>query len=264
MEQGRHEHGMPCWVELYTGDPDGAKAFYGDVMRWEYQDHPTPGVEPGIYTTVRLDGGDVGGLCPLTGVQRGLGLPPHLLVYFAVDDVDEVCRRAPGLGGAVVMEPIDVPSTGRMAMLRGPGGELFCLWDRHANHRGFGRHEGRHGSVVWCELLTGDVDRSGSFYTRLLGWDPQPEQASGGRYVVFAAGDEPAAGMIEVEPELVGASTAWTTYLAVDDCAASCERVGELGGEVLSPLMPVEGVGTYALVRDPQGAVLGLLQPLRA
>jgi predicted enzyme related to lactoylglutathione lyase len=51
--------------------------------------------------------------------------PPHWSTVFAVADTDETCARAAELGGRVLMEPLDLPDIGRIAVLQGPVGAVF-------------------------------------------------------------------------------------------------------------------------------------------
>ncbi len=47
-------------------------------------------------------------------------------------------------------------------------------------------------------------------------------------------------------------------YVSVEDIAGAVGRVEDLGGEVLVPPTDVDGVGAFALVRDPEGNCIGL------
>jgi predicted enzyme related to lactoylglutathione lyase len=49
-------------------------------------------------------------------------------------------------------------------------------------------------------------------------------------------------------------------YVSVADLEASIATSTSLGGEVVVPPMPVPTVGRIAVVKDPQGAVIGLHQ----
>ena len=54
----------------------------------------------------------------------------------------------------------------------------------------------------------------------------------------------------------------WATYVAVEDAVRSRDQAAALGGAVLVPRVDVPMVGTVAVVADPDGAALGLFQPL--
>ena len=53
-------------------------------------------------------------------------VPPHWLVYFAVDDVDASVKRAQELGAAVLMPVMDSPA-GRFAVLADPERAAFAV-----------------------------------------------------------------------------------------------------------------------------------------
>lgn len=117
-----NEPGALCWNELQTRDPEAAKAFYTVVFDWEAVTH-TGGPVP--YTEFKVDGDSVAGMMPMPPmIPRGV--PPHWLVYFAVDDTDAAVNRAGELGGSVQMPPMDVP-VGRFSVLTDAQGATFAV-----------------------------------------------------------------------------------------------------------------------------------------
>ena len=53
----------------------------------------------------------------------------------------------------------------------------------------------------------------------------------------------------------------WLQYITVDDCEAALERAKRNGGEVVSEVMEVEGIGRFAHIRDPLGAYVAVIAP---
>jgi predicted enzyme related to lactoylglutathione lyase len=51
----------------------------------------------------------------------------------------------------------------------------------------------------------------------------------------------------------------WRPYFTVESAGTAVERVGELGGSVVMPPIPIQD-GSIALVLDPQGACFGLFE----
>jgi predicted enzyme related to lactoylglutathione lyase len=49
-------------------------------------------------------------------------------------------------------------------------------------------------------------------------------------------------------------------YFAVADCEAAVARAGEGGGMVFVPPMDIPGVGRFAVLADPQGAVFAVIR----
>ena len=54
-------------------------------------------------------------------------VPPHWLVYFAVNDADAMSTKASDLGATVIAPPMDIPGIGRFAMLQDPQGGAFAV-----------------------------------------------------------------------------------------------------------------------------------------
>ncbi|MFA6002028.1 MAG: VOC family protein [Thermoleophilia bacterium] len=119
------------------------------------------------------------------------------------------------------------------------------------------------GVFSWNELLTKDVEEAKKFYTKTMGWTVE-EMPMGemGPYIIFKVGDEQVAGMMTLPPdaEKMGAPAYWGAYISVDDVDATVAKVVELGGTVLVPPMDAEGVGRFATLQDPQGAVFGIIK----
>jgi predicted enzyme related to lactoylglutathione lyase len=108
------------WNELVTNDEPAAKQFYTGLFGWTAQ----PFGGPMDYTLFKQGDMMVGGMmkCPQPG------LPSHWLAYVTVEDVDATAARAKTLGGQVVMEPFDVPTVGRIAILIDPQGAAIGLF----------------------------------------------------------------------------------------------------------------------------------------
>ena len=53
--------------------------------------------------------------------------PPHFMEYVAVDDVDANAELAKELGGKV-HKIVDIPNTGRMAIIEDPSGAMFATF----------------------------------------------------------------------------------------------------------------------------------------
>lgn len=121
-----------------------------------------------------------------------------------------------------------------------------------------------HGTVHWNELNTRDPEAACAWYAALLGWafeeHPMPD---GGLYRTAILGGKPVAGVFELPPgpEFEGIPPHWFTYFAVDDVAATIARFAELGGALRREPFDVPGVGTFAVVEDPSGAVSAFIQP---
>jgi hypothetical protein len=54
--------------------------------------------------------------------------PDSWLVYFGTEDVDSDAKRAVDLGATVIVDPTDIPGTGRFAVLLDPQNAAFALF----------------------------------------------------------------------------------------------------------------------------------------
>lgn len=117
------------------------------------------------------------------------------------------------------------------------------------------------GTPCWVDLACADIEASASFYEDLLGWSagemPNSAEMGGYRRATFEGDD--VAGMVpQMQP---GQPQMWTTYVSVEDAAATAAKVTAAGGGVMFEPMDVMGLGTMAIFTDPTGAVFGIWQP---
>jgi hypothetical protein len=114
---------------------------------------------------------------------------------------------------------------------------------------------------VWYELMTTDVAAARAFYGRVVGWQARAADVPGVAYTLLSAGGADVGGMMALPPEAAGAPPAWIGYVGVADVDAMSRRFAAAGGAVHRAPAEIPGVGRFAVVADPQGAVLALFQP---
>jgi len=120
-----NEPGALAWNELNTRDPEAAKAFYGAVFGWTFEDQDMG--EMGSYTTINLGEGPVGGIFDMAArPDIPEQVPAHWQLYIAVADTDATVEQAKQSGGSVMVEPVDIPA-GRFAILADPFGASFAV-----------------------------------------------------------------------------------------------------------------------------------------
>jgi uncharacterized protein len=115
-----NEPGALIWDELETSDLAKSKQFYTDVFGWGWGGSDQ-------YAEGQVSGRTVAAAQPRPP-DMPAEVPDHWLVYFASTDVDAGVKTASGLGATVLVEPTDIPGTGRFAVLADPQGALFALF----------------------------------------------------------------------------------------------------------------------------------------
>ena len=252
-ERTSYPPGTPCWIDIGT-DLDAAKPFYTGLFGWTTMDAGPP-EETGGYGFFMQGDKMVAGYGP----QQNPG-PPVWTTYISVADADETAGKVTAAGGNVVMPPMDVMEAGRMAVFQDSVGGFFSVW-QPGHHPGSGLVN-EPGAFSWNELNSRDVDKSITFYESVFGWTHDTHTMEGpvGSYTEFKLDGETIGGMLPMPP-MVPAEVPqyWLVYFAVADLQASLATLQELGGTVLMPGMTVDA-GTFAVVMDPQGATLALIQ----
>ena len=121
---------------------------------------------------------------------------------------------------------------------------------------------GIHGRFVWYELVSPDLDRASAFYADAVGWSATWAPGDGMDYRIFSAGADMVAGALALTAEMrdMGVPSCWTGYVGADDVDALAGRVLEAGGGLRVPPTEIPGIGRFAVVADPQGAVLALIR----
>lgn len=114
----------------------------------------------------------------------------------------------------------------------------------------------------WYELLATDGRAAADFYRRVIGWNAQDSGIPGVVYTVLSAGTTGIGGIMELTQDMAdaGAPPGWTGYVGVDDVDAVAARIAARGGAVLREPADIPGVGRFAVVADPGGAVFQLLK----
>jgi len=113
------------------------------------------------------------------------------------------------------------------------------------------------GVFAWNELAATDTDKSMAFYSDLFGWKSQSMDMPNGKYTMFMAGDRPVAGMM-TPPEECEMPSMWLSYINVDNIETAFAKAKELGAEALSEIVDIPEKGSFAVIKDPTGAVFGL------
>jgi uncharacterized protein len=238
-----HPPGTFSWVDLTTSDSAGAKAFYGALLGWEFDDNEIP--DGGVYSICTVGGESVAAIAPDTDQ-----FPPHWNNYVTVASADDAAARARELGGTVIEEPFDVMEAGRMALLQDPTGAMLCVWQAGASIGATRVNEP--GALTWNELHTPDPAKALEFLTGLFGWKTE-EVSQDPLYMMVKVGERTNGGVMAAQE---GEPPNWLPYFVVSDRDDALAEAVELGGRELVRIdMPQ---GKIAVIADPQGAVLGI------
>jgi predicted enzyme related to lactoylglutathione lyase len=118
------------------------------------------------------------------------------------------------------------------------------------------------GKFVWYELATPDAPAAQAFYQHVIGWDAKDAGMPGLAYTLLSAGPQVVGGICSMSgPDCdEGAKPGWVGYIGVENVDAHLGRVKESGGSILRQPADIPGVGRFAVVADPYGAVFMLFK----
>jgi len=140
------------------------------------------------------------------------------------------------------------------------GIRLPAVTDTPTNHQETGR-------IIWHDLISDTPVASRRFYETLFGWEFEPV---GG---LFGLGSDDAYSLIRHNGRLIGGMvdqarlinvrqdiSQWVSLMSVSDVDVAADRFADDGGQILTPPTDVADRGRMAVVVDPQGALLALVQ----
>jgi predicted enzyme related to lactoylglutathione lyase len=122
-----------------------------------------------------------------------------------------------------------------------------------------------HGSWIWYELLTSDVDAAQAFYEKVVGWSIAPFPGEPGiqvpmDYRILSAPDGDGVGGMMTLPEGAPMPPAWMGYFGVGDVDATVATIEDEGGKTFMPATDMPGVGRIAMMADPQGVAFYVMK----
>jgi hypothetical protein len=261
---GEHHVGKLIWAELVTPDMESAQRFYAGLFGWTFQDVaiPSPATDNGKvtrYALALLDGQPVGGILlhPLpTAAARA---QPAWLTFLAVGDVDAAGRIALAHGAKMLSEPKSYGRRGRQAILADPQGAVFAIMASSSGDSP--DFLAQPGQWMWSSLLAPDADKEAAFYQELFAYEVYELPSSDGREHVILSSDDYARASINSMPDdAARRHPHWLNFVRVLHVPDASAKAVSLGGRVLvAPHIDRHGE-QVAIVADPQGAPLGLME----
>jgi predicted enzyme related to lactoylglutathione lyase len=105
-------------IEISANDHAKAGEFYASVFGWQTKAFPEMN-----YTTFDTGQGVGGGFNPV----KDDNLPGTIMVYINADNLDETLGKIKAAGGTVILESMDIPDVGTMAIFSDPTGNQLAL-----------------------------------------------------------------------------------------------------------------------------------------
>lgn len=244
--------GKFVWFELNTKDVSKARGFYGELLGWKIESMP---MGAGAYEMASNGGKPVAGIVALEDAST----PSYWVSYLGVEDVDAAAKKVTQEGGKILREPSDYPNVGRMSEVTDPQGARFYLFKSSTGESTDSTPKA--GNFFWNELSAKDGKAAAEFYKKIVGYEIEAmDMGEMGTYYVLKMGGVALAGaMTAPMPDM---PTAWLPYINVEGVDGVAQRAARLGGTVLHQPHDIPGVGRFALLADPVGAMIAVITPV--
>ena len=248
IRTSRWPAGTPCWVDLAVPDVPAALRFYTAVLGWSFVD---TGPELGNYQIAQVRGHAAAGIGPL--MQEGQ--PSAWTIYLASDDADATAKAIAEHGGRVLVEPMEIPGTGRMVIAVDPTRAAFGVWQA-TEMIGAGVYN-EPGSLVWEDARLPDPAAAKRFYADVFGYTYRAVEGAPADYETFGTGGDPFGGMGGLMGGPEGTPGHWVAYFSVSDVDAAVTAAESAGGSIA--MAPVDTpFGRMAAIADPFGATFSV------
>jgi predicted enzyme related to lactoylglutathione lyase len=244
------ESGRFVWRDLLTKDVTAAKQFYGQLLGWRFEDGTR---NDRAYVIARALSFPVAGIVDVSSIPDA---GTQWLSFMSVDDVDEAVALVRSNGGKLLIEPMNLPSIGRVAVAADPEGAPLGL--AHLHDDAPDPAQPATNQFFWQEYLARDAVQALEFYKRLAGYESAISDSRFGIDYYVLTKTRGRAGLFQLPAAAVDVRPKWLPYVLVEDPAALAARVPGLGGRILVPAAPERRNGSLVVIADPGGAALAL------
>jgi uncharacterized protein len=248
-----HHPGKIIWADLVTPDLAASESFYAGLLGWTFQTVHAGSTD---YAVAMIEGRPVAGLLQKP-MPPGEHRQPAWLTFIAVRDVDAAEKIALKAGASSVAEAKTYPGRGRQAVLADPDGAVFAILASSSGDSP--DFLAAPGEWLWSSLLAPDPARSATFYKAVFGYNVFELPSDDDAIHVILSSDNYARASINALPP-GHRHPHWLNFVRVVNAAEVSAKAVSLGGRVLvEPYVDRHG-GKIAVIADPAGAPIGLME----
>lgn len=252
---GERHPGKFIWGDLFAEYPLQAGKFYSQVFGWNLR---RLGTDSSAYWILSNGERPVAGVARRENKDQKPGsLQARWIGYISVENLEEAAQQVIQEGGKLLLEPRAVPDRGRLAIATDSEGTPVGLIYSDAGDPPDRMAE--IGDWVWVQLFSRDPVKAVFFYQNVFGLEGVPDPRTGREddFLLVSEGQS-RAGLVPLE----GASRrgGWMGFVRVADIDKSVRTARKIGGQVLMEPAAADQDGRIAVIADPYGGVVGLLQ----
>lgn len=249
--------GKIIWHNLLTNDIKHSQEFYSKMFGWQFKAYQTG---HDTYYLITYLGKSIGGIVPLTAHQEARN-DNQWINYISVPDVAQSTQFVTRHGGKIHLNATLAGQQGELAVYTDPEGALFGVLNSTSGDPPDAQSQA--GQWVWADLMVNKPKETIKFYQGLADYkvmmDARHPKAT--EYYLYK-NKWPRAGVIPLPggkhaPKIL---PNWLPYVYVSNISAAVVKTTSLGGRIILKPATQEYGGKIAIIADPGGAALGLVE----
>jgi predicted enzyme related to lactoylglutathione lyase len=243
--------GKFVWADLVTDDVLAAQKFYTGLFGWKFYDY-------GGYLIGRNDDRPMCGMFQRPRPADS-SAKPRWLGFISVANVERAREAVIKAGGRVLAKPQKMPKRGEQAVFADAEGALFGVVKSSAGDPEDFLAEP--GDWIWIQLLSRDGHKAAEFYREVAGYTIMENHETNrlSDYVLTSEGYARAT-VRTLQTDDAKVRPTWLPFVRVKDVGESVALTKQLGGKVWIEPKSEFLNGKVAVIADPTGAAIGLLE----
>lgn len=237
------------WHDLVTPDTASAKKFYGEVFGW------TSRTGSDGSTAMDSQGKPVAAIYDSRATADRPATRAQWISAISSQDNDTLESEIKALGGSVLIPTKYLKDKGTQAVYRDPQGAVFSVLKPDKSYSA--KDAVKDGEFFWQDLFVKDPTAASKFYVTLFGFEAHLADIEGLSRIVLSSANYSQAGIDVLPDDVQGAG--WLPYVLVEDVPGTIKKALANGGKILIAPQAKLLNGNLAVVADPQGAVIGLI-----
>jgi hypothetical protein len=246
--------GKLIWADLFTSQPAEATKFYCNLFGWTSTNIDQKGKS---YTVFMNNDVPVAGLAPHTYAKENH--PSRWIGYISVADINAATAAIEKNGGKVHAAVRKFPDRGYQAIVADADGDAIGLIQSSSGDPA--DENTAPGAWNWFELYVPNPKATSDFYHLALNYEVAPEANSDRKSdFVLSSNGNARAGIAPIPEDAKDGKPRWLGVIRVADLDQTISKVAGLGGEVLVAPHAVEFGSRFAVILDPTGGTIGLVE----
>ena len=243
--------GKFVWADLVTDDAVAAQRFYASLFGWTFQDM-------GGYLIATMDERPVAGLFQRPRPEDKTA-HPRWFGYISVSSLSRAERAVTKAGGRVVAPAKKFPKRGEQEVFADPEGVVFGVVKSSSGDPPDFKPEP--GEWIWIQLMSRDGAKAAEFYRQIGDYEIINNTSTNRLSDLVLTHNGFARATVRTIPTgNESVRPTWLLFLRVKNVAESVKQAAGLGGKVLIEPKADFLEGKVAIVEDPTGAAIGLLE----